>query len=202
MVVPIATGLGILAGPLVKAWVGPDFAGSVPIIYILAVVVAIRVGNSTATTLLKGSGQHRLLAKSNLLIAVANLAISIALVAPMGLIGVALGTLISITSVSIFVLFPAACRRVELSPAEAFKTAVFPSLWPLTVMAGFLAITRNLAGVTLAVIALKAISAGLIYLGVFLMFAIDREERLWYFAKLKDLLKRATAAAAARGATT
>jgi O-antigen/teichoic acid export membrane protein len=197
MVVPIAAGLGLLAEPLVVAWVGPDFVGSVPIIYILVFVVAIRVGNSTATTLLKGAGQHRLLAMSNLLIALANLGISIALVQPLGLIGIALGTLIAVTVVSVFVLFPAACRRVQLSTREALKTAVFPSLWPLIVMAGFLAITRNLASANIAAIALQAITGGIIYLAVFLMLAIDREERHWYLSKVRDLLKRASAAAAA-----
>ena len=197
MVLPIATGLVLLAEPLVMAWVGPDFAGSIPIIYILAAVVAIRVGNSTATTLLKGSGQHKLLATSNLVIAIANVAISIALVRQLGLIGVALGTLIAIASVSIFVLFPAACRRVQLSIPEALKTAVLPSIWPLVVMAAFLAVTRNLASANLLAIAVQAITAGLIYLAVFLMFAIASEERQWYIAKIRDLLRRASAAAAA-----
>lgn len=197
MVVPIATGLSLLAEPLVSAWVGPESAGSVPIIHVLAVAVAIRVGNSTATTLLKGSGQHRLLALSNLVIAGANLALSICLVRRFGLIGVALGTLIAVGSVSIFVLFPAACRRVQLSTREALKSAIFPSIWPFVVMASFLAVTRNFFPVNLAAIALQAITAGLIYLAVFLMVAIDREDRQWYVAKVRDLLKRATAAAAA-----
>ena len=197
MVVPIATGLSLLAGPLVSAWVGPDFAASVPVIYVLALVVVIRVGNSTATTLLKGSGQHKLLATSNLVIAVANLAISIVLVRTLGLIGVALGTLIAIAAVSIFVLFPAACRRVNLSIRDAVKTAVFPSLWPLVVMASFLVITRSIASANLVAIAVQSITGGLIYLTVFLMLAIDSEERQWYVAKVRDLVKRATVAAAA-----
>ena len=197
MVLPIAAGLSLLAEPLVSVWVGPGFAASVPVIYILSLVVAIRVGNSTATTLLKGSGHHRLLAVSNLGIAIANLAISVALVRTMGLIGVALGTLIAVSVVSVFVLFPAACRRVQLSKREVLKTAVFPALWPLVVMAGFLAITRNLASTSLPGIALQATSAGLIYLAVFLMLAIDREERHWYLAKVRDLLRRASAAATA-----
>src|SRR5262249_26336265 len=56
MVVPMAAGLGLLARPLVMAWVGPRFESSVPVIYVLALVVAIRVGNATATTMLKGMG--------------------------------------------------------------------------------------------------------------------------------------------------
>jgi O-antigen/teichoic acid export membrane protein len=195
MVIPIATGLSLLAEPLVLAWVGPDFPGSVPIIHILAIAVAIRVGNSTATTLLKGSGQHRLLAMSNLLIAIANLALSVALIRRMGLIGVALGTLIPLAAVSIFVLFPAACRRVELGLPEALKTAIFPALWPAVAMALFLAITRNVASTNLAAIALQAITGGLIYLAVFLMLAIDREERQWYINKTRQLLKRQSATA-------
>jgi O-antigen/teichoic acid export membrane protein len=197
MVVPIATGLSLLAEPLVRAWVGPDFAEAVPVIYVLAIVVVIRVGNSTATTLLKGGGQHRLLANSNLLIAFVNLVISIALVRVMGLMGVALGTLIALAGVSIFVLFPAACRRVELSIGEALRSAIFPSLWPLVVMAAFLAISRSLASANLVAIAAQALTAGLLYLAVFLTLAIDSKERQWYITKFKELLKRASAIATA-----
>jgi O-antigen/teichoic acid export membrane protein len=170
--------------------------GSVAVIYILSIAVAIRVGNSTSTTVLKGSGRHRLLAISNIVIATLNLALSVILVRRMGLIGVALGTLISLALVSIFVLFPAACKRVQLSKREALRTAVFPALWPAVVMASVLAITRNIVNVNLPAIAGEAIVAGFIYLAVFLMLAIDREERRWYIAKLKQLLKRPGAAAA------
>ena len=199
MVIPIATGLCLLAGPLVMAWVGPEFVGSIPIIYVLAIAVAIRVGNSSATTLLKGSGRHRLLATSNLVIAVANLGLSVALIRPLGLIGVALGTLIALAIVSVLVLFPAACRRVKLSTTEALKTAILPALWPALFMASFLAITRNVAGPSLAAIALQSITAGLIYLAVFMMFAIDREERQWYISKARQLVKRQNAVAEGLG---
>lgn len=199
MVIPLATGLSLLAEPLVMAWVGPDFAGSVPVIYILAAAVSIRVGNSTATTLLKGSGQHRLLAGSNLLIALANIALSIALVRRLGLVGVALGTLVALLVVSSLVLFPAACRRVRLSIREALTAAVWPALWPAIVMASFLAITRNFLNVNLAAIALQAVIAGLIYLAIFFTLAIGHDERQWYTTKLRELLKRTSAVNAVSG---
>jgi O-antigen/teichoic acid export membrane protein len=183
----------LLAEPLVMAWVGPDFAGSVPIIYILAIAVAIRVGNSTATTVLKGSGRHRLLAGSNLLIAVANITLSLILVRRLGLIGVALGTLIALATVSILVLFPAACRRVGISIREALKSAVWPAIWPALAMALFLTITRRLINVNLPAVAVQAMAGGLIYLLVFLSLAISQEERKWYTAKLRQLLRRPAA---------
>jgi hypothetical protein len=49
----------MLAAPLIHAWVGPRFDESVLVAQILVFVVAIRVGNATATTLLKGAGEHR-----------------------------------------------------------------------------------------------------------------------------------------------
>jgi hypothetical protein len=113
------------------------------------------------------------------------------------LIGVALGTLIAVGAVSMFVLFPAACRRVQLSMREALKSAIFPSVWPLVVMASFLAITRNFFAANLPAIGLQAVTAALIYLAVFLLVAIDREDRQWYVAKARELLRRASAAAAA-----
>lgn len=197
MIVPVVTGLVLLAEPLVNAWVGPDFSGSVTIIHVLAIAVAIRVGNSAATTLLKGSGHHKLLAISNIAMAVANVALSIFFVQRIGLAGVAMGTVIALAIVSLFVLFPAACRRVQLPVREAVAAAVWPSLWPAIVMAGFLGLTRNLVSSTLTTIALEAILGGLIYLAVFLLFAVGRAERKWYITKARELAARPRTAVAA-----
>ena len=63
MVVPIAAALIVLADPLVHAWLGRNadkVAGCIPVLQILAVAVAFRVGNATGNTLLKGAGEHRL----------------------------------------------------------------------------------------------------------------------------------------------
>jgi O-antigen/teichoic acid export membrane protein len=194
MVIPIATALVLLAEPLVLAWVGPSFASSVPIIYILAAAVTIRVGNSTATTVLKGAGQHRMLAFANISMAVANLALSIALVRKFGLIGVAMGTLIPLAVVSVFVLFPAACRRVDMSVTKAITQAIWPALWPVIPMALLLAMTRNLVGASLSFILVQSVGAGALYTLLFLWLAIGREERMWYFDKIKRLLVQRRAA--------
>ena len=114
MVVPLATVLGLTARPLVMVWVGPEFSESVNVIYILSVVVALRVGNATSAVILKGSDLHKFLAFANLSMAVGNLILSVLLVRVYGLIGVAIGTLIPMIVIAMFVVFPAACRRVEL----------------------------------------------------------------------------------------
>ncbi len=196
MVIPIAVALGLLAEPLVLAWVGKDFSESVPVIYILAAAVIIRVGNSTATTLLKGAGRHGLLAGANLLMALANLALSVALVGRYGLIGVALGTLVPLAVVSVLVLFPAACRRVELPLPEAVSQGVWPSVWPILPVALLLLFTRNLVGASLPAVAAQAVVAGSLYAIIFLRLAISRDERDWYFGKIKQIVRRPRAAVA------
>ena len=188
MVIPIATTLALLAEPLVLIWVGPQFGPSVPIIHILAAVVACRVGNATATTLLKGSGHHRLLAFSNLGIGVANLVLSVIFVHRYGLIGVAIGTLIPLSLVSAFVLFPAACRRAGIPLGRAVISGVWPAIWPGVFMAIFLVASRQFVGPSIVFLALEALGAGLVYAILFLVFAINHDERNWYFLKIRHVI--------------
>ena len=189
--------LGLTARPLVNLWVGPNFEASVNVIYILSVVVALRVGNATSTVILKGSGLHKVLALSNLSMAISNLVLSIVLVRWYGLIGVAIGTLIPMAVFSMFVVFPAACRRVELSRWTLIRQSVWPSTWPAIVMALFIAVTRARIAGSWRLLILQSLVAAAIYAGLFLLFAINRDERNWYFNKVKEIFKRGSARSSA-----
>jgi O-antigen/teichoic acid export membrane protein len=188
MVLPIATGLALLSEPVVLLWVGPQFSASVPIIHILAAVVTFRVGNATATTLLKGAGHHRLLALSNFGIGVSNLVLSIILVRKYGLQGVAAGTLIPLSLVSIFVLFPAACRRAEVPIGHALIRGIWPAIWPAVFMGVFLVTSRRFFETGFVSLAMQAVSAGFIYAALFLLLAIGRSERGWYLSKIRKVI--------------
>jgi O-antigen/teichoic acid export membrane protein len=188
MVLPIATGLVFLAEPMVLLWVGPQFGASVPIIQILAAVVTFRVGIAPATTLLKGAGRHRLLAVSNISIGVANLGLSVLLLRKYGLQGVAAGTLIPLSLVSIFVLFPAACRRANIPIGQAVASGVWPAIWPAVFMGGFLALSRRFFAPGFISMGVQAVSAGLIYAILFLSLAIGSTERSWYLAKIRQVM--------------
>lgn len=192
MVVPLATVLGLTARPLVMLWVGPNFEGSVNVIYILSIVVALRVGNATSTVILKGSGLHKILAISNLSMAISNLVLSVLLVRWYGLIGVAIGTLIPMVVFSMFVVVPAACRRVKLSRWTLFRQSIWPAVWPALVMAGFILLARRHSDSSWSWLMVQAILATGIYAGLFLRFAISRDERDWYFNKLKEVFRRSS----------
>ncbi|MGH9764468.1 MAG: polysaccharide biosynthesis C-terminal domain-containing protein, partial [Blastocatellia bacterium] len=161
-----------------------------PIIYVLSVVVAIRVGNATATTLLKGTGDHKMLAASNVIMSIVNLGLSIALAPKYGAIGIALGTLIPVGIISIFWIFPVACRRVRLPVARVLSDGVWPALWPMAVMCAFLLISRNVLRASLPLVGAQAIAGGVLYLLVFLWLAVRNTDRKWYWGNVIVLLRR------------
>jgi O-antigen/teichoic acid export membrane protein len=187
---PLCLGLIVLADPLIAAWVGPQFSESVLPAQILLTVVLVRVSTASANLILRGAGQHKLLAVTNATAAIVNVALSIALVRPLGLFGVALGTLVPITVSTAFVLFPAACRRVELPIIRPVARAMWPAIWPALVMIALLKLGEPLRPDGLRGIALHFAAGGLVYTALFLSFALDREERRLYWTKLRSLIVR------------
>ncbi len=190
MVAPIAAILILLAQPLVRAWVGVKMLGSVPVIQILAIAVALRVGNATGTTVLKGAGSVRYLAVVNIITGLVNLALSALLIKPLGLTGVALGTLIPIAGASIFVLFPAACRRVGLPVVRVARDAVWPAIWPAVIVGVALAPLRQIASGTLLAVLIEATAAIAAYLALFFLVAVAPRDRAQYVAKVSELIGR------------
>lgn len=197
-VVPLAAALFMLADPLIRVWVGSRFEASIPITQILVTVIAIRVGSSTATTLLKGAGRHRLLAWVNAGSGLANVALSLLWIRPYGLLGQAFGTLVPVAGTSLLVLWPAACRRVGLSVSEAFQLAVWPALWPTAAMAAIVLPVRHVMPPSIISVALLSMAGGLAYAITFFAFAVRRDERDIYLMKAGELagVRRRVAAAA------
>jgi O-antigen/teichoic acid export membrane protein len=189
-VVPIGGAMMLMARPLVQAWVGPGFAGSVTVLQLLALAVIVRIGSATAQTLLKGAGEHRLVAFANVAAALVNIAVSIAVVKSFGLVGVALGTLVPVCIASSMVIFPAGCRRVGLPLGRGLARAVWPSVWPAAVMAAFVSVTRPLVPATLIAVGAEMAAACLVYLAVFVAFGLSGDERRFYATKSFDLLQR------------
>jgi O-antigen/teichoic acid export membrane protein len=194
MVLPIGVTLIALADPLIHAWVGSrvsEMQSSVPVLQILAIAVMIRVGSGTATMLLKGGGRHRLMASISIATGVANVVVSVALVRPLGLPGVALGTLIPVACSTFLVVYPAACRRVDLPLSTLMAKAIWPALWPaLALGAMYYALPLGNLPRTLTLVALQAVTGGLFYLALFGAVAIGRSDREIYASVAAHLLHR------------
>ena len=188
-VLPIALVLVVLAEPLIRVWIRkPEVMGAVPVIQLLAFAVALRVGNATSTTLLKGAGHIRNVAIVNIGTGIVNLILSAILIGPFGLPGVAIGTLIPVAFSSIFILFPMACRRVNLGVGYSFRRAVWPSTWPALVVGSLLFLSSRFISAPWFILA-EAAAAGLLYLVLFVV-AVGRHDREQYTAKIWELAGR------------
>lgn len=93
LILPAQLGLLLLGRPFLTLWLGPDYADrSYPVLAILAAPLALAVSQSVSARVLYGSGRLRWFSRVALTEALANLVLSVALVGPLGIEGVALGT--------------------------------------------------------------------------------------------------------------
>jgi O-antigen/teichoic acid export membrane protein len=189
-VIPIGGTLMLTAPSLIDAWVGADFGESALILQVLALCVIVRVGAATAATVLKGCGGHRLVAVTNVASAAVNLSLSLALVGSLGLLGIAIGTLVPVSIGSAAVLFPAGCRRVNLTLARAWREAIWPALWPASVMTAFVVLTRPFIPASLIAVVAHMAASALVYALIFTTCAISAAERRLFITRFAQLSLR------------
>ena len=189
MVTPMAAVTAVLAGPLISAWVGDEFSAAVPVLQVLALITAIRTGALTSHAVLKATDGHRFLAAATVTMALTNLGLSILFVRWFGLVGIAVGTLIPAALGSGAVIFPAACRAVQLPLTAALRQAVWPAVWPAVPLAAILAAAVTVTTLPTWLLALIAVAAALLYLAIFFRWALPVDERQWYSSKIASLLR-------------
>ncbi len=196
-VIPLALTLALLADAVVAAWVGPAFEQSQVVVQILAAVVIIRIGTATSYAVLKGAEHHRFAAACSGTVAVTNLALSVLFVRWYGLAGVAVATLIPVSLASMGVVFPAACRCARLPLGRAFRTAVWPAVWPALPAAVVVSGGRMALPDGAVMIVLASLGGGVVYVVCFLAFALATDERQWYVRKVTEVMRAPTSVSAA-----
>jgi O-antigen/teichoic acid export membrane protein len=108
----------LLGSPILRAWVGSRFAGHGDLVTLLTLAALVDLPSYPAAAVLQSMERHQPIAWMALGSGVANLALSIALVGPLGAPGVAAATLIA-SSVEIFVfVLPYAARVIGVSARE------------------------------------------------------------------------------------
>ena len=116
LVIPIHVGLLLFGKPFLMRWIGqPEYADwCYPTLVILSATLTIGVAQSVASRILYGLGRLRLFARLALVEAGLNLALSLALVGPHGLEGVAFAVAFANVLFCIAVI-ALACRSMQVS---------------------------------------------------------------------------------------
>jgi O-antigen/teichoic acid export membrane protein len=116
---PICVSLFFRGHTFIGLWMGPDYATvSGILVQILAVNVILGMANITAGGMAFGMEKHRQVAICTIVEAVANLALSILLVRPLGIYGVAWGTVIPGIFIHLFWWPRYVSTFIEINPRE------------------------------------------------------------------------------------
>ena len=127
---PMVAGLALLSRPFLLLWVGPEFANSAAVVIVLVLASWVDTSQWPASSILQGMARHRPLALLSLFTGLANLLISVVLVGPLGVLGVALGTLIPAIIESWIILTPYSLRQLGVSVRTALRLIIWPALAP------------------------------------------------------------------------
>jgi O-antigen/teichoic acid export membrane protein len=130
--------LALLGGPILELWVGKSFSDYGAVVALLAAAAVVDVPSNPAAYALQSIERHGPIAWMALGSGVANVALSIALVGPYGINGVAAATLIaSAVEITVFVV-PYAARTLDVSLREIAAEVVVRLAAPTAALAALL----------------------------------------------------------------
>lgn len=178
ILLPVACVLVLLGGDILSVWVGPQFAIYSPVVTILTLAGVASVIQWAGSAMVMGMGRHRRLAVAAAAGAVLNLALSVALVGPLGLTGVALGTLIPAALESFVLVGPYILRTVGIDAMSVIRRAILPASLPLLPMAILVtALGRALQPVSLVSVVVVSAAGLAVYLLAYLLVGASPAER-------------------------
>jgi O-antigen/teichoic acid export membrane protein len=115
-----------LGKPLIEIWAEPRFAFASTLLVILAAGELIPMSQAAATSMILGTGKHRVLAMLYLIELVLVLAFSIAVATPYGLTGLCVAQAVSATLCRGVLLCAFALRQARLSVWDFLRRAILP----------------------------------------------------------------------------
>ncbi|MCC6485827.1 MAG: oligosaccharide flippase family protein [Armatimonadetes bacterium] len=185
---PLTLCVCLFARPILAIWLDSVPPLTETLTWILAISVFASIVPAVSVRLLLGVANHKTLAIVTLVDSVVNLLLSIALVKPYGLIGVALGTAIPLFVSHIFVFPYLGCRHIGMSTSwflwKIFLACAVPLIPALALS---LALLRSLPPTNLPVLVMEGFVVVAVYVAAFAWVSLDQQERQMYTARLRKL---------------
>jgi O-antigen/teichoic acid export membrane protein len=175
---PAFTGTAVIGAPFLTLWIGPEIGeGADPIVAVLCAFALVPMLDPLQRRYLVGVDKQRVLTIASPLGAIANLLLSLALVWPLGVVGVALGSLIPrLVTVPLFSRI--AFRAVGMDAGVYLRQAILPAVLPTALMGLVVIQLRSAWGLdTYGTLALSVMAGGVVYALAYLLIGMSREER-------------------------
>lgn len=176
----------LFASEILKGWAGKEFGAAVPTLIILMLSMWLVIPQMVATNVLAMTGSHAWTARMGAVSAMVNIVVSLALVRPLGLAGVALGTLASTIIIDLGIVVTRTCTLYAIGAKEYLKSVVAPMLLPALAQSAFCAGVHSQLHLTRlgAAILASAVSA-LLFIAVYAVFGLNAYEKAAFRAKYR-----------------
>ena len=122
----ICTAMIIFGPRFIIIWVGMDYEDAIPVLIILCCSYAFALSQNPGIPLLYALNKHKYYAYFTLIEGLINIILCVILAIPFGIIGVALGTMISMATIKIIIMPIYICRAISLTTIEYMKQLIYP----------------------------------------------------------------------------
>lgn len=184
--VVLVTSFFFLGEDLIVWWVGEEFRFSSSLLTILMGAVTVGIPHLVAANVMAMTGHHRVAAWASFVAMGVNAVASILLLFPMGMLGVALGTVVSKVLVDWGYVIIRTLREYRISWGEYLRLAISPALLPVVVQGGILFLLRRAAwGGSFGVLFLEGLLGALAYFIVYWNYSLPEgvrervQRRIW-----------------------
>jgi O-antigen/teichoic acid export membrane protein len=187
----VALPLAAFPGELIGAWVGPQLGMAGAALAVLAVAMALMAPQLVISSLLTYTGRHATTSRIALVSAIVNVLASVALVGPLGLVGVSLGTLIAVVTVDVVVAGLTAARAFGVPLATLWAGGLLRGLLPVVPAAVLAAALKQWAvAPTIPSVLINAAVVDLVFLVAFFFLGLETERRAAVWARVRRALRR------------
>ena len=182
--VMLAVAMCVFGSETLAFWVGRDFAPGGPVLMILLISMALDMPGLTSSAVLSMTGHHRITARAAVAAVFLNVGFSVLLAKPLGLIGIAIGTLITTVLIdSLITLRTSSLHGV--SYGSYLARAVMPALLPGVPQYGVtLALKHWAPPANLISTIILTIPGAVLYILLFWFLSIEHSEKDLLLSKL------------------
>lgn len=179
---------------VIELWVGPENFAGLPVLLTFCVLIPVNTVVQSSLVVLMGMARHSRLSWLLMVEGLVNVALSVVLLRFIGVLGVALGTLISRLAISFWFTPWYTCRVLGQSFRD-YWTGARAALLPLLPCAGLAMLVAQVHLSPVLVVFGGSLAIGAAYLLFFYRFSLRRDERELIWNRVASLLGRSTLAA-------
>ena len=165
----------LLPDRVIAAWIGPGFEGAATVMGILGVSLIASAPTMVAANVLAMAGRERRMMKYSILGMVCNVSLSVALIGPMGIAGVAVATLATDVIVGLGLAVGDACGGLGTNRWHYYRRVALPLAPSVCLQAAVLLVARWLMPLdSLISIALVSGIAAIVFTATWFKFDAER----------------------------